>query len=143
MSGIAILLKLAAAHPPLLKERKPDLDFESGDEYVYSMFEAVIGVVHGKKREKLRFAKCPNCGRLNPFRPKSKGMQFTAMRCSNCESIICFGVSGMNSHFSELAEIFCENCEDDCRKCPINKLANEQSRVKRANLDKKSALTTS
>jgi hypothetical protein len=42
----------------------------------------------------------------------------------------------MNSHFSELAEIFCEKCEDDCRKCPINKLANEQSRVKRAILDK-------
>jgi hypothetical protein len=119
------------------------LDFESGDEYIYGMFEAVVDVVHGKKRDKLRFAKCPKCGRLNPFRPKSKGMQFTAMRCSNCGSIICFGVRGMNSHFSELAEIFCENCEDDCRKCPINKLANEQSHVKRANLDKKSALTTS
>lgn len=119
------------------------MDFASGDEYVYSMFETVVGVVHGKKREKLQFAKCPKCGRLNPFRPKSKGMQSTTMRCSNCESIICFGVRGMDSHFSELAEIFCKNCEDDCRKCPINKLANEQSRVKCANLDKKSALTTS
>ena len=112
------------------------MDFASGDDYIYSMFEAVVDVVHGKKREKLQFAKCQKCGRLNPFRPKSKGMQSTAMHCSNCGSIICFGVRGMNSHFSELAEIFCEKCEDDCRKCPINKLANEQSRVKRTILDK-------
>ena len=113
------------------------MDFASGDGYIYSMFEAVVDVVHEKKRKKLKFAKCPQCGRLNPFRPKSKGMQFTAMRCSNCGSIICFGVRGMDSHLSELAEIFCENCEDDCRKCPINKLANEQNRLKRAKLGKR------
>lgn len=113
------------------------MDFASGDGYIYSMFEAVVDVVHGKKREKLQFAKCLQCGRLNPFRPKSKGMQFTAMRCSNCGSIICFGVRGMDSHLSELAEIFCENCEDDCRKCPIYKLVNEQNRLKRAKLGKR------
>jgi predicted RNA-binding Zn-ribbon protein involved in translation (DUF1610 family) len=118
------------------------LDFESGDDYVYGMFEALIDVVHGKKREKLQFAKCPKCGRLNPFRPKSTGIQSTAMRCNKCGSLICFGVRAMNSHFGELAEIFCENCTDDCRKCSIHKVANEMSRRKRA-MAKKSALTTS
>jgi len=114
------------------------LDFASGDDYIYSMFEAVVDVVHGKKREKLQFAKCPQCGCLKSFRPKSKGIQSTAMRCSNCGSIICFGVRGMGSNFRDLAEIFCENCEDDCRKCPIYKLANEQNRVKRSKLGKRS-----
>lgn len=118
------------------------MDFESGDDYVYSMFEALIDVVHGKKREKLQFAKCPKCGRLNSFRPKSTGIKSTAMRCSSCGSIICFGVRGMSSHLGELAEIFCENCTDDCRKCSINKVANELSHKKRVKLDKKSALTT-
>jgi predicted RNA-binding Zn-ribbon protein involved in translation (DUF1610 family) len=119
------------------------LDFESGDQYIFSMFEAVVDVVHGTKSKKLQFAKCPKCGSLTPFIPKSKRMQFTSMRCNNCGSVIAFGVRGMNSHIGELAEIFCENCEDDCRKCPINKLANELSRVKRTDLDKKSALSTS
>ena len=113
------------------------MDFESGQSDVYNMFEAVVDVVHGKKREKLKFAKCMKCGRLNPFRPKSKAMQFTAICCNNCGSIISFGTRGMDPHISELAEIFCENCEDDCRKCPISKLANEQSRVKHVKLGKR------
>ena len=113
------------------------MDFESGQSDVYNMFEAVVDVVHGKKGEKLKFAKCMKCGRLNPFRPKSKGMQFTAIRCNNCGSIISFGARGMDPHISELAEIFCENCEDDCRKCPISKLANEQSHVKHVKLGKR------
>ena len=100
------------------------MDLESGEGYIYDMFEAVVDVVHGKK---LKFAKCMKCGRLNPFRPKSKGMQFTAIRCSNCGSIISFGTRGKDPHISELAEVFCENCEDDCRNCPINKLANKQT----------------
>lgn len=128
--------------PHCSRRGKPDLDFESGDDYVYSMFETVIDVVHGKKRDKLQFAKCPKCGRLNPFRPKSKGVQSTAMRCSNCGSIICFGLRGMSSHFSELAEIFCENCTDDCRKCSISKLANKQIRMKRAELRKRALTST-
>ncbi|MDH5689813.1 MAG: hypothetical protein OEY81_00070 [Candidatus Bathyarchaeota archaeon] len=107
------------------------MDLESGEGYIYDMFEAVVDVVHGKKLEKLKFAKCTKCGRLNPFRPKSKGMQFTAIRCNNCGNIISFGTRGMDSHISELAETFCENCEDDCRKCPINKLANEQTYAKK------------
>lgn len=112
------------------------MDFGSGDDYIYGMFEAVVDVVHGKKQRKLKLAKCPKCGRLNAFRPKSKGMQFTAMRCSNCGSIISFGVRRMDSNLRELADIFCENCEDDCRKCPINKLANKKSFVKRVKLGK-------
>ena len=103
------------------------MDIESGEGYFCNMFEAVVDVVHGKKLEKLKFIKCTNCGRLNPFRPKSKSMQFTTIRCSNCGNIISLGVRGMDSNISELAEIFCENCEDDCRKCPINKLVNEQT----------------
>ena len=101
------------------------------------MFEAVIDVINGKKREKLKFAKCTRCGRLNPFRPKTKGMQFTTIRCSNCGNMISFGARGMDSQISEFAEIFCENCEDDCRICPISKLANEQRRVKHIKLDKR------
>ncbi len=108
------------------------MDFESGDGYVYNLFESVIDVVHGKKRKKLKFAKCMKCGRLSPFRPKSKkGMQFTALYCNNCGSIISFGTRGKNQQISELAEIFCENCEDDCRKCQINKIANEQTYAKK------------
>jgi hypothetical protein len=100
------------------------------------MFEAVVDVVHGKKLQKLQFAQCLQCGRLNFFRPKSKGMQSTAMRYNNCGNIICFGVREMDSNFRELAEIFCKNC-DDCRKFPIYKLARERNHVKRAKLDKK------
>ena len=107
-------------------EREP-LDFESGEGYVYSMFEAVIDVVHGKKLQKLQFVKCMKCGRVNSFRPKSKGMQFTAVHCKNCGCLISFGVRGKESGISERAQIFCENCEDDCRKCPINKVVNEQT----------------
>jgi hypothetical protein len=103
------------------------MDLESGEGYVYDMFEAVVDVVHGKKRKKLKFAKCAKCGRLNPFRPRSKGIQFTALYCKHCGSLISFGTNGKNQQISKLAEIFCENCEDDCRKCPINKLANEQT----------------
>ncbi len=103
------------------------MDFESGEGYIYGMFEAVFDVVHGKKTQKLKFAKCTKCGRLNPFRPKSKGIQFTAIRCNNCGSIISFGAIGKESHISERAEIFCENCEDDCTQCPINELTNEHT----------------
>jgi DNA-directed RNA polymerase subunit RPC12/RpoP len=97
------------------------LDFESGEGYIYDMFEAVFDVVHGKKPKKLKFAKCMNCSRLNPFRPKSKGTQFTAIRCNNCGGTISFGARGKESRISEHAQIFCENCEDDCTQCPINK----------------------
>jgi len=113
------------------------LDFESGDDYVYNMFEAVIDAVHGKKREKLKFAKCMKCGRSSPFRPKSNGMQFTAFYCNHCGSIISFGARNKNPQISEQYEIFCEKCQDDCRKCQINKLANEQSRGKNVKLPKK------
>ena len=109
----------------MVKEREAALDFGSGEDYVYGMFEAVIDVVHGKKHEKLKFAKCMKCGRLNSFKPKSKGMQLTALYCSHCGSLISFGARGKNQKISELAEIFCEGCEDDCRKCQINKIANE------------------
>lgn len=113
------------------------MDIESGESYIYNMFEAVVDVVHGKKLGKLKFVKCTNCGRLNPFRPKSEGMQFTVICCNNCGSIISFGTRGMGPHISELADLFCENCEDDCRKCSISKLANEQSRVKHVKLGKR------
>jgi len=103
------------------------LDLGSGQSDVYNMFEAVVDVIHGKKRKKLKFAKCMKCGRFSPFRPKSKGMQFTAFYCNHCGNIISFGARRMNPQISELAEIFCENCEDDCRKCQINKIANEQA----------------
>jgi hypothetical protein len=111
----------------LLKGEGSPMDLESGEDYIYDMFEAVVDVVNGKKREKLKFAKCSKCGRLNPFRPRSKGMQFTALYCKHCGSLISFGTNGKNQQISKLAEIFCENCEDDCRKCPINRLANEQT----------------
>ena len=119
------------------EEGKAQLDLESGEGYIYDMFEAVFDVVHGKKLQKRKFAKCMKCGRLNLFRPKSKGIQFTAIRCNNCGSIISFGARGKETSISKRAEIFCENCEDDCRKCPITKLANEQSHVKRAKMGKR------
>jgi DNA-directed RNA polymerase subunit RPC12/RpoP len=101
--------------------------FESGEGHIHGMFEAVSDVVQGKKLQKRKFAKCMKCGRLNLFRPKSKAIQFNAIRCSNCGSIISFGVRGKESGISERAEIFCENCEDDCRHCPINKITNEET----------------
>ncbi|MCW4015015.1 MAG: hypothetical protein NWF06_01465 [Candidatus Bathyarchaeota archaeon] len=113
------------------------MDFESGEDYVYNMFEALVDVVHGKKQKKLELAKCMSCGRYSPFRPKSTGMQFTAIYCNHCGSIISFGARGKNKKISEDAEIFCENCEDDCRKCQINKIANEYTRGKKVKLNKK------
>ena len=138
MSVLAIFLKLPAS-PFLCWQRrgKPALDFESDEGYVYNLFEAVVDVVHGKKRKKLAFAKCTKCGRLSPFRPKSKGMQFTALYCNSCGNLISFGTIGRNPQISELAEIFCENCEEDCRKCQISKLANEKSYAKTLNLGKR------
>ncbi|PVX24017.1 MAG: hypothetical protein CW691_08910, partial [Candidatus Bathyarchaeum sp.] len=84
-------------------------------------------VVHGKKREKPKFAKCMKCGSYNLFRPKSKSMRFTTFYCNKCGAIISFGARGKGDQISEQAEIFCENCEDDCRKCQINKLADKQT----------------
>jgi DNA-directed RNA polymerase subunit RPC12/RpoP len=114
-----------------IKERTPALDFESGDDYVYNVFEALIDVVHGEKTKKLQMAKCLKCGRLNSFRPKSKSMQLIALYCKHCGSMISFGIRGKDPKFGESAEIFCENCEDDCRKCHINKLANENLHKRR------------
>ncbi|MCJ7614442.1 hypothetical protein MUO71_06755 [Candidatus Bathyarchaeota archaeon] len=99
---------------------KTRLDFESGQSDVYNMFEAVVDVVPGKKSKKLLFVKCMDCGRFSSFRPKSNVIQFTALYCSSCGSLICFGTQGIDGHISECAEIFCENCEDDCRKCQIS-----------------------
>lgn len=129
MSSFAILLKSGRALFCIVQGRgKPNLDFGSGEGYIYDMFEAVCDVVHGNKQQKRKFvAKCMKCGRLNLFRPQSKGIQFTAIRCNNCGSLISFGARGKESAISERAEIFCENCEDDCRQCPINKLTNEQT----------------
>jgi hypothetical protein len=91
------------------------------------MPKAVFDGAQEKKLQKLKLAKCMKCGRLNPFRPKSKGIQFTAIRCKGCGSIISFGVNGKESSISKRAEIFCENCEDDCRQWTINKLTNEHT----------------
>ncbi|PVX24875.1 MAG: hypothetical protein CW716_09250 [Candidatus Bathyarchaeum sp.] len=107
------------------------MDFESGDGYVYNIFEAVVDVVHGEKCKKIVFAKCINCGKLSPFRPKSNSMQLNALYCKHCGSLISFGTSGKDPKIGERAEIFCENCQDDCRKCQINKIANENLRKKR------------
>ncbi|MFA5363860.1 MAG: hypothetical protein WC325_01595 [Candidatus Bathyarchaeia archaeon] len=101
------------------------MDFEPEQKEVYNMFEALVDVVHGEKTEKLKLAKCTQCERFNTFRPKSKGMKSTAFYCNHCGSIICFGTNGKTAEIHESAEIFCENCEDDCRKCQINKLADE------------------
>ena len=89
------------------EEGKAQLDLESGEGYIYDMFEAALDVVHGKKLQKRKFAKCMKCGRLNLFRLKSKGIQFSAMRRNNCGSIISFGVRRKESSISERAEIFC------------------------------------
>jgi len=67
------------------------------------------------------------CGRLNPFRPESKGIQYTAIRCKCCGSIISFGINGKETGISKRAKIFCESCKDDCRQCPINKITNEHT----------------
>ena len=107
------------------------MGFGSGNDDVYNIFEAVVDVVHGKKQQKLKLAKCGKCGRYNTFRPKSKGLQQTALYCNHCGAMIVFGVNGKTEEISELAQIFCENCEDDCRKCQINKLANEHTFKKR------------
>ena len=40
--------------------------------------EAIFVVTHRKELQKLNLAKCMKYGRLNPFRPKSKGIQYTA-----------------------------------------------------------------
>ena len=104
------------------------MDFESGDVYVYNAFQAIIDVVHGEKQKKLVFARCVKCGRLSSFRPKSTGMQSNALYCKHCGTLISFGVNGKDAELSEGAQIFCENCEDDCRKCQINKIANENLR---------------
>jgi hypothetical protein len=54
-----------------------------------------------------------------------KGIKSTAFYCSHCGSIISFGANGKTPEIYEAAEIFCENCDADCRKRPINKLADE------------------
>ena len=103
------------------------MDVRSGKGQIYGMSEDVFDVAKEKGLKKLRLAKCMKCGRLTPFRPKSKGIQFTAIRCKGCGSIISFGVNGKESSISKRAEVFCENCTDDCRQCPINKLTNEHT----------------
>ena len=102
------------------------MDFESGDGYVYDIFKAVIDVVFEEKSKKIQLAKCMICNRLNSFRPNSKGMQFTALYCKYCGGIISFGSEGKDPKINESAKIFCENCKNDCRKCQINRLANEK-----------------
>jgi len=128
MSCLAICLK-SVAHLffGCSIERESRLDFESGQSDVYNMFESVVDVVHGKKK-KLLFVKCMDCGRFSSFRPKSKGIQFTVLYCNHCGRQVSLGAQGIDRPISEDAEIFCENCIDDCRKCQISKLVNEQSR---------------
>ena len=52
----------------------------------YNIFTALIENIHKKDRGKLRFAKCQNCGRLNPFRLIS--VNSSKIECKKCGSII-------------------------------------------------------
>lgn len=88
------------------KRVKTRLDFESGQSDVYNMFEAVVDVVHGKKSKKLLFVKCIDCGRFSSFRPKSKVIQFTALYCSSCGSLICFGTQGIDGTSVNVLKFF-------------------------------------
>ncbi|PVX24735.1 MAG: hypothetical protein CW716_09420 [Candidatus Bathyarchaeum sp.] len=103
------------------------MEDRSGEGHIRGSSKAVFAGAHKKKLQKLKLAKCMKCGRLNPFRPESKGIKYTAIRCKYCGNIISFGVNGKESSVSKRAEIFCEKCEDDCRQCPINKLTNEHT----------------
>ena len=53
-----------------------------------TIFSALIETIHNKDQKKLRFAKCPECGRLNPFRLISiTGVTIKCKKCGNEVSI--------------------------------------------------------
>ena len=69
--------------------------------------EAIFVVTHRKELQKLNLAKCMKYGSINPFRPKSKGIQYTENRCKYCSNIISFGVNEKESRISKRVEILC------------------------------------
>jgi DNA-directed RNA polymerase subunit RPC12/RpoP len=60
---------------------------ENSDQKDYSIFSALVETIHKKDRKKLRFAKCQECGRLNPFRLISLSNN-VMLNCKKCGSKI-------------------------------------------------------
>jgi DNA-directed RNA polymerase subunit RPC12/RpoP len=54
---------------------------EVTDKNDYSIFSALVETMHKKDRNKLRFAKCNECGRVTPFRLISVA---SSIKCKKC-----------------------------------------------------------
>ncbi|MEJ2271228.1 MAG: hypothetical protein P8X91_01810 [Candidatus Bathyarchaeota archaeon] len=52
----------------------------------YNIFSALVETIHKKDRGRLKFAKCPKCKRLNPFRLSS--IKNISIKCKNCGASI-------------------------------------------------------
>ena len=52
----------------------------------YTIFSAVLENIRDKSRDKLRFAKCLNCGRLTPYTLKS--VDNSEISCKSCKNQI-------------------------------------------------------
>lgn len=52
----------------------------------YNIFNALHGALREKERRRLRFAKCPECGRVTPY--KLRSLELTTVRCKRCETSI-------------------------------------------------------
>ncbi|HSQ52959.1 MAG TPA: hypothetical protein VLM82_00775 [Acidobacteriota bacterium] len=55
------------------------MEHRSDEDHIHCSSETVLVDDPKKKTQKLKLAKCIKCGRLNPFRPESKGIQYTAI----------------------------------------------------------------
>jgi hypothetical protein len=75
MSNLAIVLKSRKrVYSTVQKEREAHLEHRSDEDHINCSSETVFADDQKKKTQKLKFAKCMKCCRLNHFRPESKGI---------------------------------------------------------------------